>query len=721
MIRSTAAVRAAILRAAMLLLCASAAPVGARAQAERRPAGDDRYALHKIIVTATLRRVADIKLPGSATVLGARTLRAAGAQHFEDVLPLVPNLNWSGDTSRPRYFQIRGIGELEQYQGAPNPSVGFLIDDIDFSGLGSAATLYDIARIQVLRGPQATIYGANALAGLIVVESEAPSNTFGGRVDLEAGDYGMRSYGAVLTGPIASMDSAFRLAAQRYVSNGYYNNVYLHRDNTDNRDETTVRGRWRYAPDANLRVDLTVLHVAINNGYDAWAIDNSRTTQSDQPGEDVQHSTGVSLHSVYRGWHAATLTAIATYARSLIGYGYDGDWGNERLWAPYTYAYSEFQARDRSTRSLELRLASTRKRGVSWLAGVYAFELREGLSDTNLGIYVDPIQLYSSTTDSVLTSRYHARNAALYGELDGDFGPRARWSIGLRGERRTTGYHDLTTNLGAPSTSNAFAPAYDLWGGHVSVDYALRPEEHVYALISRGYKAGGFNLSQGLPTNERSFGSESLVNYEVGHKLVADRGRLQSDVSLFYMRRFSPQLKTGTQLVADDPNTFVFYTGNARSGYSYGLESSFRWRATRTLTFGAALGWLQTLYSGFVQNGVVLPDRPLPHAPDWQGAVNAAWRDPRGPYARLDVTGMGGFYYDLPPNPTRSHPYGLANVKVGWAHGRYDVNLWVRNLLNKDYTVRGFYFGDVPPNFPNELYTQLGDPRTWGAHLTVRF
>ncbi|MDE2295892.1 MAG: TonB-dependent receptor [Gammaproteobacteria bacterium] len=700
--------------ASTVLLCARS-----RAQGSSTDAGPD--SLQKIVVTATLRAVPDIELAGSATVLGAHTLREAGEQHFEDVLPLVPNLNWSGDTARPRYFQIRGIGELEQYQGAPNPSVGFIIDDIDFSGLGSAATLFDIARIQVLRGPQATIDGANALAGLIVVQSEPPADRFGGRVELGAGDYGTRSYGAVLTGPVPTLDSAFRIAAQRYVSNGFYTNVYLHRNNTNSRDETTLRGRWRYRPDANLRVDLTVLHVAINDGYDAWAIDNSRTTESDQPGEDVQHSTGVSLHSVYRGWRSATLTTIATYARSLIGYGYDGDWGNEPLWAPYTYQYSEFQARKRSTRSLELRLSSPARTGFAWLVGVYGFEMREGLSDTNLGVYVDPNQQYASTTDSVLTSRYRARNLALYGEIDGGLGPRTRWSIGVRGERHTTRYHDLTVNLGAPSTSNAFAPSYALWGGHLSIDYALRPEEHLYALISRGYKAGGFNLSQGLPADERTFGSESLIDYEIGHKLLADRGRVQSDTSIFYMRRQSPQLKTGTQLVADDPNTFVFYTGNASSGYSYGIESSLRWRATQSVTVGAAFGWLQTLYRGFVQNGLVLPARPLPHAPDWQGAVDAEWHDPRGAYARLDVTGMGGFYYDLPPNPTRSHPYGLANVKVGWKDARYDVDVWVRNLLDKNYTVRGFYFGDVPPNFPNALYTQLGDPRTWGADLTVRF
>ena len=100
---------------------------------------------------------------------------------------LVPNLNWAGDTSRPRYFQLRGIGELEQYQGAPNPSVGFLIDDIDFSGLGMAATMFDVDQMEVLRGPQATRYGANALAGLIYVTSAQPEDHFDSRIELGAG------------------------------------------------------------------------------------------------------------------------------------------------------------------------------------------------------------------------------------------------------------------------------------------------------------------------------------------------------------------------------------------------------------------------------------------------------------------------------------------------------------------------------------------------------
>ena len=121
--------------------------------------------IEEVTVTATLREQSLIEAPVSITVLDETRLRDVGQQHFEDVLAAVPNLHWAGGTSRPRFFQIRGIGEREQWEGAPNPSVGFLIDDLDFSGIGMPATLFDVERIEVLRGPQGMRYGANALAG----------------------------------------------------------------------------------------------------------------------------------------------------------------------------------------------------------------------------------------------------------------------------------------------------------------------------------------------------------------------------------------------------------------------------------------------------------------------------------------------------------------------------------------------------------------------------
>jgi iron complex outermembrane recepter protein len=703
--------------------------------------------LDEIIVTATLRAAPAIEVPASVTVLNGQTLRDAGRSNLEDVLGLIPNLNWAGDTSLPRYFQLRGIGELEQYQGAPNPSVGFLVDDIDFSGLGSAGTLYDIDQVDVLRGPQATRYGANALGGLIYLRTAEPTDTLYGRVDLDGGDYGTHSEGAVLSGPIDVLDSGFRLAVQHYYTNGYYHNLYLNRDDTNREDEYTYRAKWVLTASEKLRIELTAMQVDIDNGYDAYAIDNSRNTESDQPGVDSQHSTGVSARLHYLADDAVGFTAIATYAKSVIKYSYDGDWGNPELWAPVAtvYQYSEIQNRDRTTKTIELRLGTEQSQGFGWLAGFYGNQLDEMLSDLSLGYdqaLGTPVDPVDDQSDDVINSGYRARNLALFGELDGDIATDLRWSLGLRGERWSATYQGTTTDFLGTNTGYTNAPVLptaiesvtpanlnpvnNLWGGHASLTYKLDSVQSIYATVSRGYKAGGFNLSQGLLPNQLSFNPETDLSLEAGYKADLLDRRLKINADIFYLSRHDAQIKTSFQSVPTNPDEFVFYTGNAASGHNYGLESDVDWRATDTVTLGADLGLLQTYFEDFVQQGpsgaaVLSVSRELANAPHWQAAVNAAYRDPRGAFARVDVTGMGGYYFDLPPNQTTSHPYGLLNAKIGWETARWSAYLSGRNLLDKRYPVRGFYFGDVPPNFPNELYIQLGDPRTWVASVSVNF
>ncbi|MGH8137221.1 MAG: TonB-dependent receptor [Steroidobacteraceae bacterium] len=685
---------------------------------------ESQPALEEVVITGTLRPTSEQDVPGSVSVLDAATLREAGQQHLEDVLALVPNLNWAGDTSRPRYFQIRGIGELEQYQGAPNPSIAFLIDDIDFSGLGSAATLFDVDHIEVLRGPQGMRYGAGALGGLIYAQSAEPANTAGGYVELGAGNDGERSYGAVLTGPIPDLHSAFRLAAQHYASDGYYHNVYLDRD-TDRRGELTLRGRWRYEPSDRLRVDLSLLHVQIDNGYDAFALDNSRNTQSDHPGVDEQHSSGGSVHLTYAGIGSATLTVIGTYADTKVKYGFDGDWGNPVLWAPYVYDYTDVQERHRTTHSVEARFGTTAQKGLSWLVGVYGMQLHEGFNEDSAGIFFDPsgggpIPPISST---LTQSHYQSRTGALFGELDGDLTPLWRWSVGLRAERRTSRYADVILN---PDSTHDFSPTYNLWGGNASLTRKVSATASLYTTVGRGYKAGGFNLSEPLLPSQIQFGPESDLSFEAGYKGALLEQTLRVNADVFYMRRRSLQVKTSEQLDPSDPNTFVLFTGNADSGFNYGLESEVQWQASATLGFGASLGLLQTRYHGFVQDGVLLPDRAVANAPHWQAAINATYRNPRGPFARVDVTGMGSYHFDLPPNWTTSRPYGLVNGRLGWQTGGWSASVWGRNLLNKSYPVRGFYFSDTPQDFlanppVNRLYTQLGDPRAWGVDVRYAF
>src|SRR5262249_31166773 len=163
--------------------------------------------------------------------------------------------------------------------------------------------------------------------------------------------------------------------------------------------------------------------------------------------------------------------------------------------------------------------------------------------------------------------------------------------------------------------------------------------------------------SEFILPSQIQFAPESDWNFELGYKAQLFEQRLRVNTDVFYIKRRGLQVKTSEQLDPSDPNTFVLYTGNADSGFNYGLESEAQCQATQTVSFGASLGLLQTRYHGFVQNGAALPDRALPHAPSWQAAVSAVYRDPRGPFARVDVTGMGSYYFDLPPNWTTSRPY----------------------------------------------------------------
>ena len=166
---------ATLLTAALMLLMA---PSNSHAAAP---------ALEEIVVTGEFRQTDINRLPASVSVIGVQEMQARAAQHLEDVTGIVPNLNVTSGASRARYYQIRGIGERGQFEEPLNSSVGLLIDGVDFSGVGGVATLFDVEQIEVFRGPQGTRYGANALAGLINVKTNEPSDVLEGNLRAGSG------------------------------------------------------------------------------------------------------------------------------------------------------------------------------------------------------------------------------------------------------------------------------------------------------------------------------------------------------------------------------------------------------------------------------------------------------------------------------------------------------------------------------------------------------
>lgn len=691
--------------AALAGVCALAAAPSAIWAAPEGPAAGE---LEEIIVTASFRREALSSIPVSVTVLPEQVLQQASLQHFADVLGLVPNLNWSGGTSRPRYFQLRGIGELEQYQGAPNPSVGFLIDEIDFSGVGMPATLFDVDQVEVLRGPQGTRYGANALAGLIKVRTREPDGTSDLRVEATAGDDGIQAIGLAAGGglPTDAADDGWRLVAQHFQQDGFRHNTFLKRDDTNGRDETTLRGKLRLEPADGWRVDLAGLYVDLDNGFDAFSPDNKLRTLSDRPGRDAQRSKGASI-GVRGDLGAMTLESVTAYADSDIVYSFDGDWGNDPYWGAYApYDYFSRYGRQRRTLSEDLRLVSestASTTGFGWVAGVYALGLDE---DNEQNDYFARDLLHPT-----LVSRYSATNLALYAEAEMRIAASLTLSGGVRAETRGSDYKD--------SDGAKFAPRDDMWGGHLSLRGTLSGPTTWYATVSRGYKAGGFNIGAFVPEDRRQFDPEYLWNAETGLRYSSPQRAFDAEASVFYMWREQQQVSASYQLDPGDPLSYVFFTDNAASGRNYGLEASANWQATDWLGLSATLGLLESKYINYAYGGRSLDGREQAHAPGYQYSFSAQLGREQGWMARADLTGMDAFYFDT-SHDQRSKPYQLVNLKAGYRGERWSAYAWGRNVFDENYAVRGFYFGLEPPDFPNKLYTQRGDPRSIGVTVEWR-
>ena len=681
-----------------LLLCSAVGAVPAGTPARLEP----------VVVTATLREVPVNERAGSMSVLAGDDVREAGVVHLEELLPQLPSLSWAGASSRPRYFQLRGIGELEQYQGAPNPSLGFLVDEIDFSGVGMIASLFDVEQVEVLRGPQGTRYGANALGGLIKVKTRDPVARHELDTELSLGADGLWAAGAVAGGSLAApdaLDGAWRAVIQRSVSDGFRHNAYLSEDDTNGRDETTARLKFRIEADTGWRADLALLYADFENGYDAFAIDNSLTTLSDRPGHDSQQSSGASLELRLPGRGHGEFRSITTWSESDIVASFDGDWGNEVDWGvagPYDF-FSDTR-RARSHLSQDFRYSSSAGGALAWIAGAWLSRLEEANRIADDGLYLQ------DAFTRELDSSYRATSAALYGQVDWDATPATTVTAGLRAEQRDAGYED--------SDGAAFGPRDRMWGGELAATHRVTEAQLVWASLSRGFRAGGFNIGTSVPEDRQQFSSEYLWSLEAGWKGRDEADRVRGDFNFYYMRREHPQVSTSLQLDPADPLTFIFVTDNAGSGEAWGFESSADYQVNDRLVIDAMLSWMESRYYDYRFGDRDLEGRAWAHAPEWKSSLSATWRHPAGWMARIDLSGESGFYFDT-SHDQRADSRFLANVRTGYEAERWSVEVWARNLFDERYPVRGFYFENEPPDFPTKLYLRWGDPRQLG--LTARY
>lgn len=689
--------------------------------------------IERITVTADFREVTLDQNPSSISILDNQRIQDEGGEHFEDLLHNIPNLNWAGGSSRPRFFQIRGVGEVEEYQGAPNTSVGFVVDDIDLSGLGMAASMFDLQQVEVLRGPQSTRFGANALAGSIYVKSNAPTDTPEYGAEVSAGEEDLRTYAGYASGPINNEGTLlYRVSVQQHEENGFRDNAYLGKDDTNERDELTLKGKLRWEASDDFTADLSLLYVDYDNGYDAWTLDNNGfTTLTDEPGVDTQETKGASLKLNWAAHEAFDLVSITSAADTDHRHAYDGDWANPEYWAsrectaydenwnpigvePCVYDYLWDKDAERTTYTQEFRLLSTEASRIfnqttDWLVGVYASYLDE---ENDLDSF------YNGWPDVLVESEYDATHLAAFAQLDSDLADDLILSVGARVERREADYDD--------DSGESFDPSETMWGGHLSLRYLITDNHEVYGRLARGYKAGGFNM--GLPdnlSNQKEFDTETLYNAEAGVKGNWLDQTVFMQLSVFYMQRDDQQVDESIQ-DPDNPQRFFLFTSNAAESSSYGLELEGNWLTTDNLTLYGSLGLLETEFDDYLAgqsdgSQIDKSGRSLAHAPRWQYTLGGTWRHDQGWFANLNVSGSDAYYYS-DSHDERSDVYHIVNTRLGYEQESWSIYAWGRNLFDEEYAVRGFYFGNEPDlDWAPKLYERYGDPQQFGVTFRYDF
>lgn len=670
-----------------------------------------------ITVTSGFRQQSLLKTPASLSVLTDIEIKQRNAQHLEELIAVSPNVNFASGSQRARYYQIRGIGERSQFQEPINPSVGMIIDGVDFTGIGSIATLFDVQQAEIFRGPQGTRFGANALAGMINITTNEPTDEFEGAIKLDVGNYNSYGLGVALSGSATDAVN-YRFAANQYNSDGFIDNTYLNKSDTNNRDETTLRGKLAIQASDDLIIDLAAFYFDFDNGYDAFSLDNTRETLSDQPGVDAQETSALSAKFTYQGFDSFTLVTLLSYADSDLTYGYDEDWAyvgisdpaniENQEFAYWEYSSTDYYFRDKSTQTVEFRALSNVgneifKGSTSWVAGIYFKNDDEDLQRQ----YTYNAQDFISTFDT--------QSFALYGQLDSQLD--AKWSLitGLRVETRDADYIN----------SDGFNDSTDdtMVGGKLVLSYQQNNDSFWYGSINRGYKAGGANTDGSLPDDLRTFDPEYLLNYELGYKVSLLDSAAFIRAAVFYMDRDDVQVKSSKTIVrADGSAEFIDYLGNAATGSNKGVEVEAAWQINDLIGLYGSLGLLDTEFNDFINaEGESLSGREQAHAPNYQFNFGINIQPNEYWLVNLSVDGKDDFYFS-DSHDEKSDSVALLNASLSYLADNYQVKVWARNLTDKDYANRGFYFGNDPRDgYAAKQYTQLAEPLVFGVTLDYQF
>ncbi|HEY4286675.1 MAG TPA: TonB-dependent receptor [Puia sp.] len=689
--------------------------------------------LDEVVVTAQKKQELLQHIPLSVTALSQRQVSDYRLWNSKDITAIAPDL-YSADPGDGRNATgIRGITTTSY-----TPAVATYIDGVNQFSLDSYIfQLLDVERIEILRGPQGTLYGRNAMGGVINIITKQPTNTFNGFAEVSIGNYGRQRYSLGFRAPLIK-DKLFIGAAGLYDGrNGYYHNDFT---NSSYEDQHSFTGNYyiKYLPAKNWDLTLNVKHVDNRNHgpfplvaddpfKDPFVLSqNAVTTMIDNTinaglsinykGPGFIFSSQTAWQQNYRYYTQPIDGDFSPLDALTINNNFGPDWNKTKTW----------------TQEFKFSSPAGTTSPWNWTAGAYLFHNDAPVKQaTHYGKDAAALGSLDSNFATINTTKSINKGIAFYGQVGYALTQRLQLTAGLRydyehqwenilGEYQPDGSSPITTT---PDTSGK--TSFHAWSPKGTLSYTLSKDYLVYGSYSRGFRTGGLTQLSSDPTTEPplyAYRPEYSNNFELGWKMGLFRNLLKINLTAFYSNIHDAQEPT---LILPDAITV---TRNAGKLNSKGLEAEIATTPVKGLELNYNFGYTHARFDDLKlsQNGSVvdLSGKHQVFTPDVTSMLAAQYSYPLGLYtsrsnrrenqvqlvARGEWRYLGNTWFDL-ANTIEQKGYSLFNASLAIRTKNYSLSFWERNLTNKRYIAYAYDFGAA----------HLGDPQTYGATLGVKF
>ena len=686
----------------------------AAAQQERmkQVIAQEEYDLETITVTAQKREENVHDVPMNVSVFSDIQLEDAGIENTLDLTHFIPNVYMKYSTAG-NIIVFRGISAFDT---SIYSSAGFYVDDVCYPlHYMHNPDFFDIERVEVLKGPQGTLYGRNSESGVINIITKQPDNDLRGKIFGEYGNYdtshgniGSYRTGGNISGPIVRDKLYIGLAGQWEDSDGFMKNEYNNDDEAGKIDHKNGRATLRWIPTD--RWDITLIGDIMDDddgkGYYRFFTGPSKTGRHGiaYDGENYWNNEGdgQTLRVKYEGnvFNLLSLTGRRYYDSER---GSDFDCTSN----PFGNNIFEFE---NNLLSEEVRVSSPKNSGpFQWLVGVYGFtedtdvdfdmqrqnQAMKQIRNTEMDI--DGYAIFSQGTYTIF-DRFHLTAGLRYDHLD------------LEGEQEFISANSMekyNKGLDYDEVLPKFSLAYDFTHDIMS-----------YASVSKGYLAGGYSYNFATGPENFTYDPEYTWNYEIGVKTSWFDKKLKANLSLFYIDIEDKQV---TEYVPGVMGARKIT--NAAEAHSQGVELELQARPVNGLDLIAGFGytdtevddWVATEFnkgtSQFEQYDYTGND--LPNAPQYTYNLGVQYRHQSGFFGRADLLGIGNFYFDA-KNKLKENAYRIVNLRMGYEGEHFDIIFWCKNMFDEEFETIKMDWGG------NEL-GQDGESRMFGARMTYRF